>query len=199
LHRSTSSNGPYTEIASFGPANDFYDLDTVYVDTGLNTVDSQYFYRISILAGGQEHGFSTRAASIYLTSTPSDNTLSLSWDVSVPWTNHQYAVYRFMNQPDSFNVAKLIAVVDEPFYEDDSLANLREYRYFVRSTGRYSSTQLPDTLFNNSQIHTGIPIDNEPPCEPPDKHIVGDCNLDEVEITWGNPNTRCEDTDDVLR
>jgi len=89
-------------------------------------------------------------------------------------------------------------VVSTTTYVDSPLVNLREYRYKVKSIGRYSSESLPSTLVNFSQVHTGIPVDNEPPCAPPGRLIEGDCDLDATTITWNNPNHTCDDVDDVL-
>src|SRR5690606_35376098 len=105
-------------------------------------------------------GDSRPAASIFLRSEPSDNTLTLMWDVDVPWVNDFYAVYRFSNDSASLDSMILLDTVSVPQYIDDSLANLKTYRYMVKAIGRYTAPDLPGELLNNSQIHTGIPVDN---------------------------------------
>lgn len=195
------ADGLYEVVYTSAEAQDFLDLDSVYVDDGLNTWYNQYHYKIELLSNTSAPAVSPSksAASIFLSSIPSDNTLTLTWNVDVPWTNETYTIYKFKTHPDSLNDFYELATVNRNTYVDEGLVNLREYRYFVRSHGKYSSQDLPDQLVNNSQIHTGIPVDNEPPCAPPNRLIEGSCDLDETVITWSNPNTACPDVDDVLK
>lgn len=200
LSRSESKNGIYEEIYLSQESNDPFTLDTVFEDQGLNTLEKQYYYSIEMLSGAEKVsiGKSVSAASIYLTSEPSDNTLTLNWSVDVPWKNSEYVVYRFSNQPDSLDRFFALDTVSTTSYIDQRLANTYEYRYFVKSIGEYTAADLDGVLVNKSQIHTGIPIDNEPPCNPPDLLIEGDCDLEQTSISWSNPNENCEDTDDVI-
>ncbi|GAB5539645.1 MAG: hypothetical protein Salg2KO_17480 [Salibacteraceae bacterium] len=202
LSRAFTLDGNYEIVYTSPPADSITGLDTIYRDTGLNTLNRQYFYSISMLSGEEERitGSSRNAASIFLSSTPADNRLTLTWDVDVPWENTEYIVYRFSTDEDSLDSYQEIGRTSGLTFVDDSLKNLQEYRYFVKSIGSYSSDDFSDSLYlvNLSQIHTGIPEDTEIPCTPPNRIIVGDCNLDETEIKWNNPNTSCEFVDDVL-
>ncbi|MEX2597232.1 MAG: gliding motility-associated C-terminal domain-containing protein [Salibacteraceae bacterium] len=195
-----ADSGEFEEVYLSESSNDFFSLDTVFVDRNLNTSEVQYKYKIEMLSGAEEVsvGVSRSASSVFLRSEPSDNTLTLFWDVSVPWSNHQYVVYRFSNEDGSLDESKVLDTVSGTSYVDDRLANEVEYRYFVQSIGRYSAEDLSDTLFNKSQIHAGIPIDNEPPCAPPNQLIEGDCDLEQTLISWSNPNELCDDVDDVV-
>lgn len=201
LSRALLPDGEYEVVYTSEAALDPFQLDTVFVDRNINTRDNQYAYKIALLSGNDEKevGASRAAASIFLNSEPSDNTLTLNWDVNVPWTNSAYVVYRFSNHEDSLNVAKVLDTVIGNTYIDEGLANLTKYRYFVKSIGRYSATDLQDTLFNNSQIHEGMPVDNEAPCAPPNRFIDGDCDLEQTSIRWDNPNLFCEGVDDVVK
>lgn len=197
LSRASGANGTYEVIYTSAEAQDFNDLDTIFVDTALNTLRTQYHYKVSMLSGDDGHsvGDSRYAASIFLRSIPSDNTLTLVWDVDVPWSNFEYVVYRY----DEIAAAFLpLDTVSSPTYIDEPLVNLRPYRYVVKGIGRYSSEELNDTLVNYSQVHTGIPVDKEPPCTPPGRFIEGDCDLDETTITWNNPNNACAGVDDAV-
>lgn len=197
LSRSNSPNGPFEVIYSGPESNDFMSLDTQYVDIGLNTAVEQYFYSVELLSGPNKEsaGKSRNAATIYLESTPSDNKLTLNWKVSVPWTNSEYVLYKLNDSTQEFYE---LARTSETSYVDAGLANLREYRYKVKSIGSYSAEDLGDTLINFSQIHTGIPKDLQAPCTPPNRFIEGDCNLDQTTIRWNNPNGVCDEVDDVL-
>jgi len=200
LSRAESLNGDYQVVYLSPESNDPFSLDTMFFDQNLNTLEKQYFYSIEMLSGSEKVsiGNSVSAASIYLTSEPSDNALTLSWRVDVPWKNNQYIVYRFSNHPDSLSNFKALDTVTSTMYIDERLANTFEYRYFVKSIGEYTAADLQGVLVNNSQVHTGIPIDNEVPCIPPGLLIQGDCDLEQTTISWSNPNELCEDTDDVI-
>jgi gliding motility-associated-like protein len=200
LSRAESLNGDYQVVYLSPESNDPFSLDTMFFDQNLNTLEKQYFYSIEMLSGSEKVsiGNSVSAASIYLTSEPSDNALTLSWRVDVPWKNNQYIVYRFSNHPDSLSNFKALDTVTSTMYIDERLANTFEYRYFVKSIGEYTAADLQGVLVNNSQVHTGIPIDNEVPCIPPGLLIQGDCDLEQATISWSNPNELCEDTDDVI-
>lgn len=200
LSRSTDREGVFEVVYTSDASNDPFSLDTSYTDVGINTLREQFFYRITMLSGSEEEsvGASRSASSIFLSSVPSDNTLSLSWDLNVPWTNHEYVVYRFLNDEESSNQVIILDTVSTTSYVDEGLANLVRFRYLIQSIGAYSALDLNDTLVNLSQIHTGRPIDNEAPCAPPDRIIEGDCDLEQTVITWSNPNENCEDTDDVV-
>lgn len=200
LSRKSSGNAEFEVVYTSDPSDDILSLDTVVVDPSLNTEDLQHTYRVELLSGPEASsvGKSRDASSIFLTSTPSDNTLTLTWNVDVPWENQEFILYKYKSHPDSTDVLFELARTSESFYVDENLANLKPYRYLLKSVGRYSSDQLNDTLINWSQLHVGIPEDNEAPCSPPGQLIVGDCNLDEASITWSNPNNTCDDVDDVL-
>ena len=200
LSRATNGAGPFEIIYNGPESNDFLSLDTQVVVNDLNTEELQYFYSIELLAGPNKEsvGKSRNAATIYLESTPSDNTLTLNWNVNVPWSNTEYVIYKFKTDTDSLDVYYELARTSETTYVDEGLVNLKEYRYFVKSIGSYSAEDLRDTLVNFSQIHTGIPKDLQAPCTPPNRLIEGDCNLDQTTIRWNNPNNFCEGVDDVL-
>ncbi|MEM9023099.1 MAG: gliding motility-associated C-terminal domain-containing protein, partial [Bacteroidota bacterium] len=138
----------------------------------------------------------TAASSIFLTSLPRDNRLILNWQEDVPWTNLEYEVYR--EQPINSDNFMLLGVATEPTFTDSNLANGVEYCYRIQSRGRYSTPGFIDPILNFSQEHCNVPEDNEPPC-PPAAFIDSDCELERTNtITWGNPNLRCPNTDDVV-
>lgn len=197
LFRYDNRNGDMEVIYTSDVANSIEGLDTIYIDEVLNTNELQYTYSIEMLSGTSEDvtGVSRDASSIFLNSKPSDNTLTLHWNVNVPWENAEYIVYRF---DDTLSAFREIARTADTIYVDRNLKNLVDYQYYVRSIGSYSSNDFMQKLSNHSQIHIGIPEDKEIPCTPPNRLVEGDCNLDETIITWNNPNTSCPETDDVL-
>lgn len=181
-------------------ANSIEELDTIFVDIGLNTNDFKFNYKIELLSGVDEIsvGNSSSATSVFLTSTPSDNKLTLTWSEDVPWNNTDYIVYRLDETATPNDTFILLDTVQSNVFIDSNLANLVEYSYVVKAIGLYSSTSLKNDILNYSQVHVGIPEDNEPPCPPPGRIIEGDCDQSSTTISWEDPNEVCPNVDDVL-
>ena len=169
--------------------------DTTYHDTGLNTADRGYRYRVDLYdANGDLIIDGNNGSSIYLTIAEGDKTLSLTWEEFVPWSNRQYDVYRAdqIGGPYVF-----IATVNGNFgtrhsYVDRNLTNFEDYCYVIVSEGEYLTDGVPDSVRNASQIACGIPQDFEPPC-------IGtvvidtskDCVAHAVNFSWNYPDSLC--------
>jgi gliding motility-associated-like protein len=181
--------------------------DSSFTDTGLNTVDGPFTYTIDFFAsdalGAETNvGQATPASSIFLDIVPADNRLALSCNFNVPWTNTRYRIFR--ETPTGSGVFTFLDSTNVPAYLDDSLANGREYCYYVEALGSYGSPSLPDSLINLSQIACAIPEDLEPSC-PPVLSVANVCTEGEASfdpndlvnaLQWSNPNLTC--ADDVL-
>lgn len=167
--------------------------DTTFEDTGLNTVDNAYTYRVELYNDNLLIGSSITASSIFLTATPNDNQVGLNWIEQVPWTNNTYEIYR-ETSPGS-TVFSLIGTTTSIGYTDTGLVNGATYCYKVKTIGSYSSNGIVSPIENWSQEICATPIDLTPPC-PPTLAIGGDCELEETYLSWTNPNNSC--ADDVM-
>lgn len=179
--------------------------DTFFIDeSGLNTLDNPYTYKIDFFVNGGEliENRST-ASSVFLSIASSDNTNTLSWEENVPWINDRYVVYRRNPGAGTFDS---IGITPEPPFADEGLVNGEEYCYYVQAIGTYGIPSFPDSLINRSQIACGIPIDTMPPCAP-ELEVSNECNdadnlTPEEEfintLVWTNPNETCPDTDDAV-
>jgi gliding motility-associated-like protein len=162
-------------------------IDTFLSITGLNTSDSDQTFRFDLLSQGSSMGKSHKASSVFLEIKPDDKRLNLIWNEEVPWTNFSYIIFKEVN-------GRYVAIDTTAgnSYIDTGLVNGREYNYYVRSLGKYSIDQLAnDTLYNNSQVVTGVPVDTIPPCQPLKPSIQSECELYRNELTWKNPNDSC--------
>lgn len=189
--RSESRNGNYVIVGESPIFNRVSQGDTVFVDNNINTAEKQYFYKIEMYSGNTRIGETSRASSIFLSTSPTDNGLHLTWSVDVPWTNRSFIVFK-----EFASTFVRVDTVDTNYYFDGGLTNGTEYRYFVRSVGSYSTNGFIDPILNNSQIATGIPEDTIRPCPPPNPIIDSGCELYYNELTWENPNRSC--ADDVI-
>ena len=149
-----------------------------YLDHDLNTLDSDYTYKVAILNSDTAIENSDPATSIYLNIASADKRLTLTWTNNQPWNNVQYTVFRQNEHTLDWDS---IATVTETRYTDYNLENGKIYCYYVKAEGYY---WLPDTigpLWNRSQRNCGSPYDNEPP-ELPEITISTDCQ--NVEFSW---------------
>jgi gliding motility-associated-like protein len=167
--------------------------DTVFEDSGINTRDNPYTYRVELFSDGQLLGSSIAASSIFITLTPNDNQIGIDWQEQVPWTNSTYEIYR-ETSPGS-TIFNLVGTTNSVGYIDTGLVNGQSYCYKIKSIGNYSSTGIVNPIENWSQEACEIPIDLTAPC-PPELSIDGDCDLEETYLSWTNPNNSC--ADDVM-
>jgi gliding motility-associated-like protein len=196
-------------IATFNSVSFGSYLDTLYTDSLINTRDNAYSYRVDFFSNGGNVlvGSSEIASSVFLNITGNDNRLDLSWQVSVPWQNDTFYVYRKDPGSGSFN---LIGSTNQNNYADLNLTNDVTYCYYVKSSGRYSATTIAGLrLYNNSQQQCASPTDSVSPC-PPQLIVQNDCNslssketciIDENSfqnrLKWNNPNNFC--ANDVIK
>ncbi|WP_462251086.1 T9SS type B sorting domain-containing protein [Ekhidna sp.] len=156
--------------------------DTTFMDTGLNTEDNSYSYRI-VLYDNTDQAIDTsqQASSVWLSPTPLVGGIRLSWDANVPWSNSvQEFPYHYIYRDNVINgdltALQLIDSVDVTMdglgYLDDGRFNgidldeEIEYCYFVTTNGSFGNELLPEPLINNSQIICAQPNDTIPPCPP---------------------------------
>ncbi len=181
-----ASNPIYTTNSNVSIKN----VDTIYVDTFLNTYDLPNTYRVDMFSDTVFAGSTQNASSVFLSSTPSDNKLLLSWQEIVPWTNHKYVVYRYDNNMGQYI---LLDTVFTNTYPDSGLVNEHEYCYYVKSIGSYSSAGFINPIINLSQEHCNAPVDTTAPCSPEGLLIDRDCDQVENTLYWSKPDMNCGD------
>jgi gliding motility-associated-like protein len=165
------------------------EVDTIYVDSFLNTEEVQYSYSIEVVSRVDTIGKSQVANSLYLQSSPTDNQIDLTWTESVPWENEKYVVFKRINAT-SFIVLDTVAVQN---YSDTGLVNEVENCYYVQSIGGYSVSGIINPILNNSQEHCNKATDNVAPCPPFSIITNPDCDGYKVDMFWENPNDKCAD------
>ena len=150
-----SENGGETQIYQTDAPQ--YPSDTLsFLDHDLNTSDSDYTYKITVLNSDTALENSDKATSIFLTVTSADKRLALAWTDMQPWNNIRYKVFRLNEHTTDWDS---IATVSEPRYTDCNLENGKTYCYYIRAEGYY---WLPDTvgpLWNRSQRECGVPYE----------------------------------------
>ncbi|MDA9564120.1 gliding motility-associated C-terminal domain-containing protein [Flavobacteriales bacterium] len=164
-------------------------VDTFFVD--VTNTEIQQNYRVDLYYdGGTLVGGTQLASSVFLSSVPSDNQITLSWTENVPWVNNEYIILRQNNQTLLFDT---LDTVTNQTYIDTNLVNGREYCYYVTSVGAYSADGFPEPIYNRSQQICDTPIDDVAPCAPVAPNISSDCAELQNGLTWINPNLICAD------
>jgi len=181
----------YNQIASFTSPSFSGLTANSFTATALNTVDNPYSYRIDFYATSVFKNSSNTASSVYLSITPTDKKLILSWQEYVPWDNYNYYIYR----KNSSGVFVLHDSSTTQTYTDKGLTNGSTYCYKIMSVGKYTDTTIVSPLINFSEEACGSPIDLIPPC-PPNLTVSGGCSIGQDSLTWTNPNHYC--ADDVI-
>ncbi|HRG00328.1 MAG TPA: gliding motility-associated C-terminal domain-containing protein [Bacteroidia bacterium] len=172
--------------------------DTTFTHIGssgspLNTQTIAHTYKIEFYANGQFIGNGQKSSSVFLSLTPSDNKLKLTWLHQTPWINNKYYIYRkapgelIFSLKDSTNLLT---------YTDTALVNGALYCYKVQSKGEYSDPSIFKPLLNFSQEVCEKPKDTTPPCAPK-LEIESDCKIPSLSLMWNNPNHTC--SDDVVK
>ena len=184
LYKTESTATNYTQIASFNNIN-----DTMFTEIGLNTVAKAWKYKIEFYNNTPGNtvfmGTANPAQSIFLSASPTDNRVNLSWNVNVPWINDNYDIFRFNSTTLTWDS---IASTTELAYSDTGLCNGVELCYYVRSVGRYTIPGISEPLINLSERVCTTPVDNIPPCSPT---LVGTTDCVKNYFTWHFNNDSC--------
>lgn len=178
LYRSSGLYGEHLELISKIDGL----VDTTFIDKNINTLDSSYSYKIEFysLATGTPILIGTPpvSSSPFLTYEAYNHKVKLLLQSNVGWENDTIFVYRKNgNSFDSLGIFK-----NDEFWDVD-LENLKEYCYYITTSGHFDYHLLPSRVYNNSQILCAIPADTIPP-QPMKLKVVQDCDNFSRTISW---------------
>ena len=194
-------NNAFVEIPEATRQSTFFSqpVDTVFTDTGINTIVQPYEYRVDIYYGPQQllHATATSASSVYLTAKGIDRRVELSWTEVVPFSNFKYGIFR-QNIQGEFDS---IGFTTDKKFTDPNRINGENYCYKIKAFGTYNLSYLPPVLINYSQEVCAIPVDSVSPCAPL-LTVTNNCgqpmpmgeNLNQLKWSFTNPGC---DLDDV--
>lgn len=156
--------------------------DTTILDTGLDTENRIYNYRVKVFAQNQTVPFdqSAAASSVRLELKPSSGRIELNWNAFVPWSNQiqSFPLHDIYRGPEDATEADLtliasVNVFDSLFHYTDvgqhnnqPLDNNTVYCYRVMTRGGYGNPAIAVPQENFSQIICAQPVDDIPPCKP---------------------------------
>jgi gliding motility-associated-like protein len=178
----------YSQVSSIQTANL---NETSFIDTLINTQSAGYIYKIELYNNAPGNRFLIGepgyASSIFLSASPGDRKARFIISRNVPWINTRYDFFRLNEstmQYDSVGTTNLLNFVDE------GLVNGKQYCYKVRSTGGYSSVDMPKNLINYSQETCVTPVDNEAPCRP-EITVTSECDSLYNTVRWTFADNNC--------
>jgi gliding motility-associated-like protein len=174
-------------------------LDTLFKDTGLNTTDNAYRYRLVFYYTDNNAltalDTTDNASSVRAAATPDVRSINVTWQATVPWNNQNqtHRVYRETKQGSGiFNRIADVAVTSTSTftftdkggdsYAADGLAIAKmspdsSYCYKVETVGTYGDPKIkPDLLYNFSQIICATPKTDLVICPPVVLIDALDCN-----------------------
>jgi gliding motility-associated-like protein len=156
--------------------------DTAFTDTGLNTENLVYNYKIVLKENTTTIDSSSAASSVRLEPTIINEAIELKWDFNVPWNNilsqFTHEVYRNRTDPSAQDEANFVLIAEVnpvtsgfTYLDDGSHNGVRlnkeiEYCYYVVTKGAYNVDLLEYPLINKSQIVCARPDDDKLPCPP---------------------------------
>jgi gliding motility-associated-like protein len=161
--------------------------DLTFVDTGINTEQLIYNYRIVAYDNdANKIDTSFTASTVRLEARPALNRIELIWNADVPWSNEtkDYPLHDIYRGPEGSTEEQLelIATVDvnvDGFrYADEGqhnsvpLDNTKIYCYRVMTRGAYGNPKILEPLLNFSQKLCAQPNDTVPPACKPELNIV---------------------------
>lgn len=161
--------------------------DTTYVDSGINTEEQIFTYKIELYLEADEVNndnlieVSANASSIEMNSVSLFETIELLWDADVPWsnTNQDFPYhYIYRDKVSTANPEQLVLIdsvdvtvfgynyVDSGAFNNQRLSNNETYCYYVTTQGTYGNEDIFDPLVNDGPIYCTMPDDNIDPCPP---------------------------------
>ncbi len=161
------------------------DVDEVFTfrDSGLDTRNIVYNYRIVFSSSGSEVETSSVASSVRLELFPGLRQIELDWEADVPWSlrsqdfpGHEVfsmEVNPAEDRPTSWRDSRFalagtadVNVEGPRFLDETTVDETKEYCYFVVTKGVYGNDRIDEPLINRSQIACAFPNDSIAPCAP---------------------------------
>ena len=206
-------------------AENIAELDTTFTDTGLNTRNFPYNYRLVIYSQGVALDTSAAASSVRLqTQATATTSAQLSWQAVVPWNNtsSEYPFhYVYRKDPGQTDFVLIDSVANSVFaytdngtFGNEPLLAKEEYCYVVSTFGSYERVEIDDPLINFSQESCVRIADPDAPCAPaidPTSLQLEQCaevgapacsedcgaEADQNVLVWENVEADC-DTEDII-
>ncbi|MBK9272575.1 MAG: gliding motility-associated C-terminal domain-containing protein [Saprospiraceae bacterium] len=172
-------------------------IDTVKVDSHLNTLNISYYYQVEIMSIDGYKAASSIAQSVFILPSIQNISIQLTWNEITPWNNYLYRIFRKSILSPNYEE---IGTMAQKLFIDFNVLFGETYCYYVLSEGEYANLAFTKPLLNHSQEICILMQDTSAPCCP--KLLVeGPCGSDQSSqrnyniLRWNNPNISCESQD----
>lgn len=165
--------------------------DTTFTDTGLNTLETSYNYRVSLFDNnGDSVSISAIASAVRLEPKPQFQQIELNWLANTPWSNQSvdYPYHYIYRGPEGATEAQMVLIdsaeivsgkflyVDSGQFNGVPLDVETVYCYRIQTRGTYGNPRVVSPLINFSQINCAQPNDSIPPCKPALSILAKNCS-----------------------
>ena len=166
-------------------------LDTMYTDTGLNTTELAYNYRIVLFDNTNlPIDTSAIASTVRLEPKPQFKQIELNWAANVPWSNQSagYPYHIIYRGPEGATESQMVKIdsiiatsgkfvyVDLGQFNGVPLSEELVYCYRIMTMGSYGHPRIISPLLNFSQINCAQPNDSIAPCKPALSIVAKPCD-----------------------
>jgi len=188
--------------------------DTTYTDTGLNTSELTYNYRVILFDNtGLAVDTSAIASAVRLDPKPQFKRIELNWAANTPWSNQSvsFPKHHIYRGPEGATEAQMVLIdsidvtsgqfvyVDSGQFNSVPLSDEIVYCYRVMTKGTYGNPRIKAPLLNFSQINCAQPNDDIPPCTPSLSIIAKQCNeFSGDELNNFLAGQQCPSTDPIV-
>lgn len=197
--RSANTNNQFIDVLTTSN----WASDTTFTDTNLNTQDAEATYQLwfkykALTQSGlvDREVLASEGTTVRTIAAGGPRQILLVWEATTPWQNFQttqrdqngvaqpfrHIIRREIN--GQFEAIDSVVVngrqgryTDNGTYNGIRLNNGQQYRYQIVTRGGYTTSPLPVTLVNLSQIAIGSPVDTTTPPAPDDTTV---CNPREL-------------------
>ncbi len=133
-----------------------------YMDSGLNTLDSAYNYKIELVGGNN----SDAASSIFLQAIPGNNSINLQWNSNVSWMDDSVYIYRSINGAAYTQLSTLMGN-PRKYTDNQGLTICDTACYYIRIFSSYCDPLLSSSVYENlSETSCASPFDSRLPKTP---------------------------------
>ncbi|HWZ23565.1 MAG TPA: gliding motility-associated C-terminal domain-containing protein [Cytophagaceae bacterium] len=156
-----------------------------YTDSGLNTLDSAYNYKIELVGGSN----SDAASSIFLQTTPGNNSINLQWNSSVSWLEDSVYIYRSINGNRPYTKIAVLMGNPKKYTDSQGLTICDTACYYVKVFSTYCNPLLSSVVYENlSETSCASPFDGKLPKTPvlTVKGCEGDLTVFNDLLNWTN-------------
>ncbi|MFN8415170.1 MAG: gliding motility-associated C-terminal domain-containing protein [Cytophagaceae bacterium] len=137
-------------------------VDTFYTISGINTLTSEYTYRV-VLENNNQNSTFVPTTQLQLKSV--SGAIQISWQNNAPWGIDSSQVFISVNKAPYFKTTTIVGIASSYTY-NSATGYCDTLDVYVKSFGKYCDSYLSDTNYQVSAIRKIVPLDDRQPPAP---------------------------------